>query len=239
MIDIHSHILPSIDDGAKDVDESIKLLRMMKKQGITTVIATPHFYRQEQDAEEFIEKRNNAYNLLTEKIAETGEDLPKIVLGAEVYFTTSLVDCDISKLCIENTDYFILELPYQNFTDILERQINTFINGCPKTPILAHVERYFRFTSPDKIYNMISYGVLAQMNTSSLLHRDSRRACVKLIKDGRVHTIGTDTHNPDTRPSSMEFGKKFIEKKFGKGCFEYLQQNNRLVLDNADYDEII
>lgn len=238
MIDIHSHILPGIDDGAKDVKESIELLKEMKEQGITKVVATPHYYPAEQTVEEFIEDRTNAYNTLMSAI-KAEDNLPEIVLGAEVYFTSSLGEFDIEKLCIENTDYFILELPYQNFTDHLLRQVINFINSCPKIPIMAHIERYFKFTSPDKIYDLLSYGVLAQMNTSSLLYGEGKRACKKLLKSDLIQVLGTDTHSVDHRPPTMDTGKKFIEKKFGVEEFFRLQKKAELILDNAEIDEVL
>lgn len=238
MIDIHSHILPGIDDGAKDIEESISILREMKAQGITTVVATPHFYIQDQSLEDFLANRNEAYNKLLEVI-DKDEELPKIILGSEAYFSPALSDIDVSELCIGDSDYFILELPYQEFTSSVIRQINDFINRCDKIPIFAHLERYFRFTSLEKIMEVYEYGVLAQMNSSSLLVHTGKKASFELIKRGCIQVIGTDAHNLTSRPPSMSFAKRLLDKKIGNDFFEGMQKKAQAILDNDEYDTVI
>ena len=79
MLDIHSHILPGVDDGSKSLDESVKILEMMKEQGITDVIATPHFYAFRENLDEYLKKIQDSYNLLKSYVA--GMNLPDIYLG--------------------------------------------------------------------------------------------------------------------------------------------------------------
>ena len=86
LLDIHSHILPGVDDGAKNTEESLELLRMMKSQGITDVIATPHFYAMSENLENYQKKISAAYNILTEAIK--GADMPRIYIGSVVLFNT-------------------------------------------------------------------------------------------------------------------------------------------------------
>lgn len=238
MIDIHSHILPGIDDGAQNSDESISLLRKLKEQGITKVVATPHFYHQDQSVEEFLSARQYSYERLMGKI-DKSENLPEIILGAEVYFCPSLSDIDMSKLCIENTDYFLFELPYQEITTSVKNQIFDFMNHCGKVPIFAHLERFFRFTSPEKLYELTEYGALGQVNCTSLLHFDTKRAAMKLIKNGRIHLIGTDAHNLTSRPPAIPEAKAILDKKIGEGFFIELQEIAKAVLDNKDFETIL
>ena len=82
MLDIHSHILPGVDDGSKSLDESVKILEMMKEQGITDVIATPHFYAFRENLDEYIKKIQNSYSQLKLHVADM--DLPDIFLETEV-----------------------------------------------------------------------------------------------------------------------------------------------------------
>ena len=238
MIDIHSHILPEIDDGAKNSAESIELLREMKRQGITKVVATPHFYIQEQSIDSFLKTRQKSYESLMSKI-DASEGLPEIILGAEVYFSPMLKNIDVAPLCIENTDYFILEMPYQNITNDLRRQINNYINGSEKIPILAHIERYERFTSLENIEEMLSYGVLAQINTSSLDTMKGRRVITELINRGFVNVLGSDTHNLTSRKTNFDYAKKFFDRKFGPALMQAFENNANVILNNEDLDHIL
>ena len=84
MIDLHSHVLPYVDDGAKDENMSIEMLALSKRQGVDTVAATPHCIAKNKEAvDAFIEKRNSGYKKLLSAMAGR-EDLPRVVLGAEV-----------------------------------------------------------------------------------------------------------------------------------------------------------
>lgn len=238
MIDIHSHILPGIDDGAQSRKESIELLQKLKEQGVTKVVATPHFYHQDQSAEEFLSKRAHAYEKLMSAIDDS-MGLPEVVLGAEVYFSPSLSELDMSALCIENTDYFLFELPYQEITTSVMNQIFDFINHSGKIPIFAHLERFFRYTSPEKLYELTEYGALGQLNCTSLLRFDTKRAAYKLIKNGRIQLIGTDAHNLNHRPPAIPEAKAILDKKFGSDFFKGLQEKAEAVLNNDDYEMII
>ena len=106
--DIHSHILPGVDDGAKDICESVELINSMKKEGITAVIATPHFYPNEMDFGNFLEDRKNAYETLCSIL---DGDIPKIYLGCEIlYFKRMGASRELEKLSLNNSKYILLEL---------------------------------------------------------------------------------------------------------------------------------
>ena len=116
MIDIHSHILPGVDDGAENLEISVELLKSQYKQGITTVVATPHFYPANNSVENFIKKRNLAFEELNNYIRNNSiKDIPEIILGAEIHFSTDICNVDIRPLLIENTNFVLFELPY-NFS---------------------------------------------------------------------------------------------------------------------------
>ena len=109
-IDFHSHILPGIDDGSRNIEESVALLDMMAEDGVDIVCATPHYYSHEISIDKFVERRNNAYERLKPHLKDNH---PKILLGAEVLYNHSLVQCDdLSKLCLQGTDYLLWEMPY-------------------------------------------------------------------------------------------------------------------------------
>ena len=88
MIDFHTHILPNVDDGSKSVDESLMMLRSLQQQGVRMIMATPHFYANNESVDKFIERRDAAYRRLIDSIGD--ENLPEIVLGAEVRYYESI-----------------------------------------------------------------------------------------------------------------------------------------------------
>ena len=90
MIDIHSHILPNIDDGSKSIEESVNLLSILNEQGITEVIATPHFYPHLDNLEEFSEQRQYQFEELSEAIKD--KNLPKIYLGCEILYFNGIAN---------------------------------------------------------------------------------------------------------------------------------------------------
>ena len=123
MIDIHSHILPEIDDGSKNVHMSLEMLKESYNQGVDTVVATPHFYIKENTIDVFLEKRNNAYNKLMDFV-KGQENIPDIYLGAEVYFFNGISKMEnIEKLTINNSKYLLLEMPFNKWNSRVFQEV--------------------------------------------------------------------------------------------------------------------
>ena len=91
MVDFHSHILPGIDDGAKDVETSVKMLELAKSQGIHTIIATPHYYPNKKKLEDFLSARAESYKILMDYVSANNIDIPKIVLGQKSPFRRNVL----------------------------------------------------------------------------------------------------------------------------------------------------
>lgn len=216
LADIHTHILPAIDDGAKSVDESLKLLLAEQRQGVTDVVFTPHFNLSDQTVDEFLKVRNTSFNILREKIKETGActDI-KLYLGAEVRYDPNLIYTDIYKLCIGNTSYLLLELsgsyPF-NFEQTLHWMLSQGVS-----PILAHIERYEYLTSNLKLLDqLVSQGVILQCNAASLFSKHYSGTVKKLVKKGYVQLLASDAHNLKVRPPMLEQALKKL-KKYSEG----------------------
>lgn len=204
LADIHTHILPAIDDGAKNADEAIKLLLTEQRQGVTDVVLTPHFNLADCSVDEFLHARNTSFDVLREKIKETEvlNDI-KLYLGAEVRYDPNLIYTDIYKLCIENTSYLLLELsgsyPF-NFEQTVHWMLSQGV-----TPILAHIERYdYLVSNPKLLDELLSQGVIFQCNATSLFSKRSCGRVKKLIKKGYVQLLASDTHNLETRPPMLK-----------------------------------
>lgn len=233
LFDIHSHILPCIDDGAKDLNESIKLLEMLGKQDVTDVLATPHFYPHIQSAEDFLDSREKAVKKLMSKIK--GKNLPKIHIGCELFYFDEMGKIgDIKPFTLADSNYILLEL---SMTKVTERVIKTVENLCEMgyIPIIAHIERYLGFRGIRGILKLIEQkNCLAQVNASSIVFGKSNKKILNLIKKGYIYVIGSDAHSVDERPPVMDKAFEIIENRCGEAAKKSLVANSDRL-----YSEII
>lgn len=236
MIDFHSHFLPGMDDGAKDTKTAIQMLKTAKNQGVETIVATPHFYCNGRTVEGFLRKRQAAFNHLMKRIAEQGEEnnIPKIKLGCEVHLSISLGELeDVDKLCIEGTDFILLEMPYQLWQPWMYEMIYSIATNYKVKPIMAHIERYADINrNIETYYNLFNMQILGQANADSFLSFGSRRFLSKLIDGNCIHVIGSDMHNMDSRPPKMDEAMSKINKKFGSSFVSEIESNSIKILDN-------
>lgn len=230
QIDFHSHILPGIDDGSPNAATTSKMLDMEKKQGIETIVATPHFYMSEQSLGSFLENRAKAYETAAPLAAERGMEL---VCGAEVLFTPSLGDIDLKKLCVGKTNYLMIELPYAKLTDHFIRSFRSFAGNISSeiTLILVHAERYLNFTSEESLYEIMNADMLVQLNSGSFKPFSKHLGFMyELLRHDMAHLLGTDCHNTGSRCPNMEIARKAISKKISPDCYEHLMRNAEIVL---------
>ncbi len=214
MIDWHSHILPGIDDGSKNVKESLLMLKLLKEQGADTVVATPHFYPDSSSVKEFLLKRKNSYNELMEY---WNNDSPKIILGAEVcYYPGVSRLSELKDLCIEKTDILLLEMPVEKWTGYTVNEVLELACSGEFTVIIAHIERYLKFQSKAVIKRLLENGVYMQINAASFDSFFSRKKALKALSDGTVRFIGSDCHNTDSRKPNLDSAFSCIKKEFGE-----------------------
>lgn len=201
MIDIHSHVLPEMDDGSESVEESIALLSLSWKQGIRGVAATPHFYAAENNPTQFLERRGESLKQLQ---AAWQPNLPELFLGAEVYYFEGMSYAEeLPLLRLEGSNLLLVEMPFAPWT---ERMIDDVLD-IPKRSncrvILAHIERYMRWQKASVWEKMLENGVLFQCNASFFLHWNTRHKALKMLRQGRVHFLGSDCHNLRSRPPRL------------------------------------
>lgn len=236
MIDFHSHFLPGMDDGAKDTKTAIQMLKTVKNQGVETIVATPHFYCNGRTVEGFIRKRKASFDHLMKRIAEQGEknNIPEIKLGCEVHLSISLGELeDVDKLCIEGTDYLLLEMPCQLWQPWMYEMIYYIAANFKVKPIMAHIERYADINrNIETYYNLFNMQILGQANADSFLSFGSRRFLSKLIDGNCIHVIGTDMHNMESRPPKMDEAMIKINKKFGSSFVSEIESNSIKILNN-------
>ncbi|MGI6057780.1 MAG: CpsB/CapC family capsule biosynthesis tyrosine phosphatase [Bilifractor sp.] len=224
--DLHLHILPGMDDGARDIRMSAGMLQEEIRQSCEGLIATPHYYPTESISE-FLTRRQRAYRELEDWIeAELPEWSGRIGLGAEAAYHNGLVcDPDLEKLCMGHSRYLLLEMPFEKWTSGMLRDVRTLIaNGI--RPIIAHLERFPEYAGEDAIGELLEMDVLIQMNAGALLHRSSHHRAVTMVKNGITQILGTDSHNLDSRCPNMKDGLAVMRKDhLGRQADEILDNN--------------
>ncbi len=232
MIDIHTHILPALDDGSRTVEESINMLGMLSNQGVGTVVATPHFYIDEMEPESFLKLRAESVEKLKTAMPD---DLsrPQIALGAEFQFYSDLYSLDcIEDFCISGTRYILVEMPFAPWTKYTYQALEHLYNARNIVPIIAHLERYLELQNDSEtIFKLKEAHALIQLNSRCFLSKSTRRKALSLLKQGAVNFIGSDTHNTTTRPPEIEGAVKIINKRLGNRGIDTLMFWEEKLLD--------
>ena len=220
MIDIHSHILPGVDDGAKTPEESVSILKAMKAQGVTKVIATPHFYSHKDTWESFLERRQAAF----EKIPYDPEQMPEILLGAEVtYFDRMIHSEGLKQLQLGDSKLLLLEMPFRDWTDQMVQEVCDLSMYAGVTPVLAHIDRYREKQQlPKYLKYLRKSDVLFQCGTDPFLQPASLRWAMKMFRKGNVHFLGSDAHNLTARPPQMDKAAQVITEKLGEAAMDQI-----------------
>lgn len=191
--DLHTHILPAFDDGAKNAEISANMLRIQKTNSVDRVALTPHFYPNREELDAFLARRQQAYdNLLT---VYDNETMPLLKLGAEVRFDTELVGLDLHQLAIGEGKYILLELPDDGAIPCLEYVVDSIIEQ-GIDPVFAHIERCAAFRhDPFRLYRLVQKGVHAQISADVFLGKKKDKFSGLCIKSGLAHVIASDVHN--------------------------------------------
>lgn len=216
LIDFHTHILPEIDDGSSSVKESIRLLQMEAKQGVTHVIATPHFYPQHDSPARFLGRRKESELRLREEWKRHLR-LPDFTVGAEVYYFSGMSDSDaLLDLRIAGTDCILIEMPSPPWTNQMYEELCKIYTKQGLMPIIAHVDRYI---SPFKTHGiperLEELPVFVQANASFFIRKTTCRLAMRLLKGGKIHLLGSDCHNVKGRPPNLDLAMEKIEDSLG------------------------
>ena len=234
IYDFHSHILPGIDDGSTDVAESLELLRISARQGITHMVATPHFYPRYDSPEHFLAKRAEAEALLRDKMAgEAG--LPEITVGAEVYFFPGISDSEwLNTLTIGEKRCILIEMPQSPWSQSHYRELEGIYTKQGITPIVAHVDRYIRpfhtYGIPQQLEKL---PVLVQANADFFLESSTRAMALRMLKKDRIHLLGSDCHNLRSRKPNLQAAVQVIEKKLGAEALSQIYRAQRELLGDG------
>ena len=216
IIDFHTHILPGIDDGSRSSEDTLELLRQEKEQGITHVIATPHFYPQHDKPERFLSRRAAAVERLEEVLAEN-PGFPKVTVGAEVYYFRGISGTDVLReFTLGSGKYILIEMPSSVWTDAMYRELEGIYSKRNLIPVIAHINRYISpFRSKDVLNRLSELPVLIQANSEFFLRPSTARMAMKLLQHEQIHLLGSDCHNLTSRKPDLGKAVELIERKLG------------------------
>ena len=202
MIDFHSHILPCVDDGSQSVEESLLMIQMLAKQGVTSVVATPHFNPDKESVDEFVRRRKDALDKLSPQLLP---DAPQIILGAEIAYYEGLSNLEnLSDLCIGNTKLLLIEMPMSKWSGFAVDELKKISNVKGFTIIIAHIERYMKAQPSATLQELRSIGVLFQVNASFFIRLSTRKKAIRMLRNGEIDALGSDCHNTSSRPPCID-----------------------------------
>lgn len=236
MIDIHSHILPGIDDGAETMADSLQMAREAVKQGIQAIIATPHhqnghFNNERKDILRYVSNLN-------ERLQQ--EDIPLTVLpGQETRINGDMLD-ELNNevlLPLNETKYLFVEFPFGSVPRYAKQMLfDIQVAGC--TPIIVHPERNRAIAEdPSLLYDFIRTGALSQITAASLtgeLGKSIQKLSHQLIDANLSHFLASDAHNTTTRGFVLKEAFDELRDQHGTGMFYTLMENSQLLIDNQN-----
>ena len=221
MIDWHSHVLPGIDDGSRDVAESISMLDTLSSQGVEIVVATPHFYADDESMESFLERRETSVEQLK---AQLPQGAPEIRLGAEVRYYPGISRLEgLKNLRIEGSKLLLLEMNAARWTEYTIRELTELSRRSGIQIVLAHVERYMNFQKKAVWEELLDCGILMQSNASFFTGWMTKHKAISLLRDRYIHFLGSDSHNMTSRPPQIGDAFRTIQQKLGE---DFLDQMN-------------
>lgn len=229
MKDIHTHILPGIDDGPKDFEESLEMLRIAERDGITDILLTPHI------AEEFIytlDKSESLFDELSVLASQNGIGV-KLHRGYEVRLDKDLIaryTGEIKRLTVNGHGrHILLELPFMDIPVYLEEAVR-FFTADNIVPIIVHPLRNYRIANNISIiYKLSDLGCLFQFNKDAVLDDYTYKTShivFRLLKEGLVHFIASDAHTSVSRTPRLSKAKMRIEKRFSNIEAEKIFEEN-------------
>ena len=233
MIDLHTHLLPDWDDGAKDWEETLAMARAAAKDGITKIGLTPHLYR--------LTKHGDDIGLFEQRMAEIKPWANRIPVaffrGAEVYINDQIVEnIKENNLTVNNSSYVFVEFPADT---VMEGVRDVFYRIMLKgyIPIISHPERNIIFARrPELLFDLVSMGALAQVTAKSILGEfgsEARKAARVFLKHNLVHLIASDAHDPENRPPLLRRAVERAMKIVGREkALAMVTEIPQAILDN-------
>lgn len=241
MIDLHCHILPGVDDGAKDLSESILMAKKAVEQGIYTIVATPHHLNNnfENTRLQILARVEELNQILKQENIDV-----KIIPGQETRIYGEMVDGYESGeiLPINDTPYLLVELPSSHVPRYTEKLFfDIQMKGL--IPVIVHPERNQEIIErPEILYQLVKKGALTQVTAASIcgdFGKKIKSFSLQLIDANLTHFIASDAHNTSNRNFKMREAYDKIQTKFGNELVYLFEDNAALVIEGSTvYKEV-
>lgn len=231
-IDMHCHILPGVDDGAKDVEEMKAMLEIAYSEGIRCIIATPHHHPKR--GKESPKKLREMVKIVREAAHEIDEKF-RIYLGTEIYFGQDIIEKikagDV--LTMNKRDYVLVEFSPSDTFDYIRQSLQQIQFGGYQV-ILAHVERYDCIAEDIELAEQLcDMGIRLQINAGTIVGdsgRTRKKFVRKLMDEDLVFCVGTDAHNTGRRAPRMRKAAAYVSKKYGEDYMKWIFFDNAAIM---------
>ncbi|WP_373484848.1 tyrosine-protein phosphatase [Acetobacterium malicum] len=223
MIDTHIHMVPGVDDGAKDLETAVQMMQLAMNEGVNEMILTPHFnlpayHNQNVDKQ---------YQLLANYIERENIDF-KLHLGNEIYLSEETM-AGIKQgqaHTMANSRFLLVELPLYHYYPFHESMLFELQESGYKV-VLAHVERYEVFARrPEKLAALNEGGIYSQITSQYIMDNKTRKRALKWIESGLIYIVASDGHDLVKRPPVMKQAYEIVVKTFGEECGQMLFDEN-------------
>ncbi|HJE45706.1 tyrosine-protein phosphatase [Levilactobacillus namurensis] len=237
LIDLHCHMLPGVDDGAKDLPFALDMARAAVDEGISHILLTPHH----MDGD-YTNHREDVLNRVAnfQQSIQNAEIPLTVFPGQEVHLTGDLlkaIDANDVLYMDEGGRYLLLELPHSGVPEYTEDMIFE-LKTRGITPVIAHPERNHGFQKhPDKLYDFVEMGCLTQLTSSSYLGifgKDVEKLTSKIIDSGMGYIFASDAHNFKGRRFVMKEAFDKLVKEKGKDFAEHFNANAKAIINGDD-----
>lgn len=202
LTDFHSHCLPGVDDGAADLQTAVAMLRAAAQQGAERVVATPHFYLGQHSAATFFQERQRAYEELKPHLTE---DMPEVLLGAEVLIREGISRYDLQPFCLQNTNVLLVEMPFSPRPYWLLEELENIVNRQNLVLMFAHLDRYLAWYSHNSFEMLMDLpDAIMQVNADSIADKRYFKSLCRHLPDTHRMVIGSDMHNMEHRAPRID-----------------------------------
>ena len=233
--DMHTHLLPGVDDGATDISNAMALIRMAWENGTKAIMLTPHYRgRFKKNTPAYLKEQ---YQSLCDAVAKELPDV-QLYLGHEVHYEMDAPELLLegAVLTLNGSDYVLLEFRTGSLRSQIVHAVSEMVR-CGFVPIIAHMERYDAFRNDSSLVEeVLDMGALLQLNADSVMGKHGFRLkwfCHKQLKAENIHFIASDAHDTEKRPPLLRECFQQVQKKYGEEyATRVFYENAQAVIEN-------
>lgn len=216
-----------MDDGADNIQISLGMLRASFVQGVDTMVATSHYYADEEYPDVFLKRRKQALENLQEAMLYSPDVHPEIIPAAEVLYFPGISQAeDVAGLKIAGTNLILIEPPMLPWRDSMLDEIASLRQTLGCTPMIAHVDRFMEYLGDSKLIDrVLERKMLVQVNAEYFLNPKTERSAFQNLKKGKIHVIGSDCHNLLDREPNLGYARQAARAHNLSAEFNRLTQN--------------